>query len=135
MEINKKILQMLIKGYSGYFIGNRQTSYFNSGETKYKNEAIFFSPSIPNELQGCENIGEKSFDLVEDFAESEFHLNIFLGKRRSPPFQLGLRYEQLVSIEPVTCSPMELIVACYEEDISEYYEVLKKMKELSEKKV
>ena len=135
MKINKNILQALIKGRGGYFIGDRQTHYLKFGERKYENKAVFFSPNIPRELQGAENIGEKPYDVVERFAESEVHTNIFLGKNAEQPFQWGIRHHEFVSIEPVTCRPMDLIVACYEGDIKDYYKVLEKMKELSGDKI
>lgn len=135
MRLNKDLLQKLVSGYGEYFIGNKESSHDDFGHMKTFYETIFFSPDVPSELRRVENIGQSPFELVEKFAETETHANIYLGRHKSPPFQWGLRHKEFTQVEPVTCNAMELIVACYENDITDYWEVCKKMKELTNEKL
>jgi len=135
MRLKKDLLQKLANGYGEYFIGNKESTYNDYGHFKSKYEAVFFSPNVPNELRRVENIGECTFELVETFANEETHTNIYLGAKQPSPFQWGIRHSDFVDVTPTTCDPMELIIACYENNITDYYEVLKKMKELTEKKI
>jgi hypothetical protein len=131
MSIRKDILQKFIDEGDDYLIGNRYVEGMGASRGKDDWYAVFLSANIDRELWG-KKIGELPYNTVENFAEKEIMTNLHLGGTY-PPFQYGIRYKDFISLEKVTCNSNELINKCYQENIKDYYEVVKIMKELTQK--
>ena len=88
-------------------------------------------PQIDKSLWGA-IIGELTYNAVEGFANTDVTTNIFFGKTYTP-FQNYIKYGQFIHLTIVTCNANELIHACYEENITDYYKVIEKMESLNKK--
>jgi hypothetical protein len=128
MEIRKDILQKFIDEDGNYLICQRYIEHYGRCENEF--QAVFVSPNIDRELWG-KKIGELSFDTVYGFAKKAIITNIHLGGTYQP-FQHGILYGDFVFAEKLTCNANRLIHACYEEEITDYYKVLEKMKQFTD---
>lgn len=126
MEIRKDILQKFIDENGNYLIGQRYIKDWNGNKDEW--QTYFISPNIDRELWD-KKIGELPFDVVDNFANKDIMTNICLGDIYAP-FQYGIRYKDFIHLEKVICKPNELINRCYKENITDYYKVLKLMKEI-----
>ena len=123
MNINIDILQKFVSKPTGYFLCQRS-------EDK---DAWLISPDIPFNIQ-VKQIGELPYNVVRNLAESYFLANIPLGKRYTP-FQRSIPYSSIVFAQEVTCNVMELVVKCYQENITNYVKVVQVMESLTETEV
>lgn len=129
MEIRKDVLQKFIDKGGKYLIGQRYVKGAGSSQGKDEWYTVFISPNIDRELWD-KKIGELPYDVVYNFAQKDILTNIHLGGTH-PPFQYGIRYGDFIYIEEVTCDSQELLNRCFQEKRTDYYEVLKIMKELT----
>lgn len=127
--MDKTILQKFIDENGNYLIGQRFVEGMGAARGNDTWEAIFLAPDVKREYW-VEDIGKMTYDEVEAFASEELKTIIHLGKSYSP-FQYGIRRKDFITLEKVTCPAMELIVKCYQENISNYYKVLEAMKSLT----
>lgn len=127
--MKKDILQKFIDENGNYLIGQRFVEGMGASRGNDTWEAIFVAPDVKREYW-VEDIGKMTYDEATAFADEELKTIIHLGKNYSP-FQYGIRRKEFITLEKVTCPAMELIVKCYQEDISDYYKVLEIMKSLS----
>jgi hypothetical protein len=126
--MDKTILQKFIDESGNYLIGQRFVEGMGASRGNDTWEAIFLTPDVKREYW-VKDIGKMTYDEVEAFASEELKTIIHLGKNY-PPFQYGIRRKDFIALEKVTCPAMELIVKCYQENISDYYKVLEVMKSL-----
>lgn len=126
--MDKTILQKFIDENGNYLIGQRFVKGMGASRGNDTREAIFLAPDVKREYW-VEDIGKMTYDEVEAFASEELKTIIHLGKNY-PPFQNGILRKDFITLEKVTCPAMELIVKCYQENISDYYKVLEVMKSL-----
>jgi hypothetical protein len=122
------ILQKFIKENGEYLIGNRYIEGMGASRGQDRWEAILLTPDVDREYW-VDDLGEMPFNKVESFANEEIKTIIHLG-RTYQPFQYGIRRKDFINLEKVTCKPMELVVKCYEENISDYYKIIEAMREL-----
>lgn len=126
MIIDKNTLQLIVDNCGNYLIGKRKIS---DGRGGYDFDAVFFSPNLPVNWTGKVQVGELKYDEVIKFAETDIRSVLHLGSEYGP-FQYGIYYKDIVDVAVCTVKSMDLIVHCYNNDIKEYYEVLKAMKHL-----
>lgn len=127
--MRKEILQQMIENNGEYLVGERYIKAYGSSYSKDTREAILLSPNIDRKLWNAK-IGELPFDLVINFADEEIISTIHLGNEY-PPFQFGIKRKDFINLKKVTCKPMELILKCYTEKITDYYKVLEVMEKLT----
>ena len=130
--MKRNILQKFISNNGEYLIGHRYVKGYGASCGKDNWEAILLAPDVDREYW-VDDIGKLSFDKVEKFSKEEIKSIIHLGNNYSP-FQYGIKREDFIELIKITCKPMDLIVKCYQENISDYYKVIEVMKELTEKK-
>lgn len=131
MEIRKDILQKLIDEGGSYLLVNRYLEGFGASKEKGEWQALIISPNIPMKYWD-KKIGELPFDMVKELADTDSRSCIHLGKTYSP-FQYGVYYKDFIQVEKLDCPIMELILRCYQEDITDYYKALEIAKELAVK--
>jgi hypothetical protein len=129
MDMRKDVLQKFIDENGNYLIGQRYVEGFGASRGKDSWEAIFLAPGVSRDYW-VDDIGKMSYDEVVRFGDEEIQTIIHLGNNYQP-FQFGIRRKDFTQLEKVTCKPMELIIKCYQENISDYYDVIKLMKELT----
>lgn len=131
MNLRTDILQELIDSSGEYLIVNRYLEGAGASRGKDEWQALFVAPNIPHELLG-QKIVDMPYKIVEKFANTDSRSCIHFGKTYSP-FQYGIYYKDFISTKKVTCKSMDLIVQCYNEDITDYYKVVELMEKLTEK--
>lgn len=128
-KIKVEILQKMIDGGGKYFLVNRYVEGMGASRGKDEWYAMVISPNVPRDLWG-KKIMELPYKEVVDFSESDLMTNIHLGKTYQP-FQYGIKNGDFIDLIEITCRPMELVIKCYEENITDYYKAKEIMKSLT----
>lgn len=127
--MNKQILQKFIDNNGEYLLGQRYIKGYGASHGNDTWEAILLAPNVSREYW-TDNIGTLPWDEVEKFANEEIKTIVHLGDTYAP-FQYGIRYKDFIELTKVTCKPMDLVVKCYSENITDYYKIKKIMEELT----
>lgn len=127
--MKEDILQQLIDGGGKYFVANRYVEGFGAARGKDEWQALIIAPDIPRDLWG-QKIWDMKYKDAKRFADAEIKTIIHLGKSYQP-FQYGIHNKDFIALKEVSCSPMDLVVKCYEEDIKDYYKVIELMESLA----
>ena len=127
--MRKDILQQFIDENGEYLIGNRYMEGSGAARGHDTWEAILVAPDVKREYW-VKDIGQLPYDDVEVFANEEIKSIIHFGNNYSP-FQYGIRRKDFINLKKITCKPMDLVVKCYQENISDYYKVLEVMESLT----
>lgn len=122
------ILQKFIDLNHKYLLGQRRIKYHRSDmDDDY--QTILLAPDVSREYW-VDDIGQMPFNDVKRFSDEELRTIIHIGKEYSP-FQYGVSRGSFIALQEITCNPMELVVKCYQEDISDYYKVIEVMESLT----
>lgn len=129
MEIN--ILQKFIDSSGKYLVGQKYNKGWRNNSDTWN--TVFLSFSVPTELFG-KKVNDLPYSEVKKLNDTETPANIYAGKSYTP-FQYGVRLGNFISLEEVTCDFNELIHKCYEDNITDYIEVIKLMKSMTAKNI
>ena len=126
--MKKDILQKFIDLNGKYLIGQRLVKYHRS-DVDDDYQTFLLAPDVSREFW-VDDIGTIPFNDVKRFSDEEIRTNINLGKEFSP-FQYGITRNSFINLKEVTCKPMELVLKCYKENITDYYKVIEAMESLT----